>query len=243
MADYKVPPFLKRDGDALVFTDEGELIFYVPETYFDRGDAFIDGEYASLFGIFDYAIFDKNGKNSGLKNFFFPTIFLARPYAIDKQKGVKLTESQDAQDYRLVRFKKDDQVVVSVKVPQGLGSVETFYKLFLYGKLPTTIPINKLHKYFLKNIDLNGASYGISNQLIGVTIGEVARSKNDLSKAFRHTKSKDPTDYRMTSLMDLPKYISPNQSLSSQNWENALVGAIVNDDSDVDSPLEKLIMG
>ena len=45
----------------------------------------------------------------------------------------------------------------------------------------------------------------------------------------------------MISIMDLPKYISPNQSIASQNWDNAVVGAI-NNPSNVDSPLEKLLM-
>lgn len=242
MADYKVPPFLRRDGDALLFNDEGELIFYVPETYFDRGDAIIEGEYVNLMGIFDYAVFDKNGKNSGLKRFFFPTVFLAKPYKIDKQKKVRLTASQPVTDFRLLRFKKDDAVVVSVKVPQVNTNIEAFYKIFLYAKLPNTIPIDKLQEYFTKNIELNGSSYGISLQMFGFIIGVMARDKNNLNVAFRNTKWTDPTSYRMISIMDLPKYISPNQSIGSQNWENAVVGSIMNP-TDVDSPLEKLLMG
>ena len=42
--------------------------------------------------------------------------------------------------------------------------------------------------------------------------------------------------------MDLPKYISPNQSIGSQNWDSAIVGAI-NNPTDIESPLEKLLMG
>ena len=56
MASYKVPSFLKRDGDALLFNDEGEFVFYVPEVYFDRGDAQIKGEYVNLLGILDYSL-------------------------------------------------------------------------------------------------------------------------------------------------------------------------------------------
>lgn len=242
MAEYKVLPFLKRDGDTLLFNEEGELIFYVPETYFDRGDAIIEGEYVNILGIFDYAIFDKNGKNGGLKRFFFPSVFLTKPYQIDKQKNVRLTASQPVTDYRLLRFKKGDAVVVSTKVPANGLNIESFYKIFLYGKLPTTIPITKLQDYFTKNIALNGSSYGVSLQMFGFIIGIMARAKNDLKKEFRHTKWTDPTDYKMISIMDLPKYISPSQSIGSQNWDNAIVGAIMNP-SDVDSPLEKLLMG
>lgn len=242
MSDYKVPGFLRKEGDTLLFNQEGELIFYIPETYFDRGDAIIEGEYVNLIGVFDYAIFDKNGKNSGLKRFFFPTVFLSKPYTIDKQKRVKLTASQPITNYRLLRFKKDDAVVVSTKVPMNTANIESFYKIFLYGKLPNTIPIDKLQEYFTKNIELNGASYGVSLQMFGFVIGAMARDPNNLYKAFRNSKYTDPTAYRMISIMDLPKYISPSQSIGSQNWENAVVGAIMTP-SDINSPLEKLLMG
>lgn len=70
--EYKVPKFLKREGDSLVFDQEGQFVFYVPEVFFSRGDAQIKGEYVNLLGILDYAIFDKNGKHDGLKRFYFP---------------------------------------------------------------------------------------------------------------------------------------------------------------------------
>ena len=112
MANYKVPSFLRKEGDSLVFNQEGEFIFYVPEIYFDRGDAIIVGEYVNIIGIMDYAIFDKDGKNKGLKRFYFPTVFLTKPYQMDKMKNVKLTTSQPAKDYRLLRYKKDDVIVL-----------------------------------------------------------------------------------------------------------------------------------
>ena len=86
--EYCVPSFLKRDGDALLFNEEGQFVFYVPETYFDRGDAEIKGEYVNLLGILDYSIFKPDGTNIGLKRFNFPTVFLAKPSRIEKLKGV-----------------------------------------------------------------------------------------------------------------------------------------------------------
>ena len=60
---YGVPPFLKRDGESLVFKNtEGEFIFFVPEVYFSRKDAVELGEFVNVFGILDYTIADKNGK-------------------------------------------------------------------------------------------------------------------------------------------------------------------------------------
>ena len=151
MADYKyrVPPFLKRDGDSLLFNlkDDKEFIFYVPEEYFEREDAIVIGEFVNLIGILDYAIFDKNGKHNGLHPFYFPTVFLTKPYTIEKMKDIKLTSTNKPSNYRALKYKYDDQVVVSVKVPQNIDNVEDFYKIFFCGKLPTTINYNKIHNY------------------------------------------------------------------------------------------------
>ena len=156
--------------------------------------------------------------------------------------NVKLTASQEPNDFRLLRYKKGDQIVVSTKVPQELSNMEDFYKIFLYGKLPTTIPYNKLQDYFVKNIKLNGSSYGLNLQTFGFVISETCRDPHDLSKPFRLSKFTDQTAYRPISIIDVPKYISPHQSICSQNWDSALVGAIMHP-TDVESPLETLVMG
>ena len=93
MAEYQVPKFLKKDGDALLFNQDGQFVFYVPEVYFDRGDALIKGEYVNLLGILDYTIFNPNGSNIGLKRFYFPTVFLAKPSRIEKLKNTRLKEA------------------------------------------------------------------------------------------------------------------------------------------------------
>ena len=239
---YNIPSFLRKDGDSLVFNQDGEFIFYVPEIYFDRGDALVVGEYVNIIGIMDYAIFDEKGKTNGLKRFYFPTVFLTKPYTMDKQKNVKLTKSQPASDFRLLRYKKDDVIVVSTLVPESPYNIEDFYKIFLRAKLPNTIPYDKLHEYFIDNCNYNGEDYSVSIQVFGFIIGEIARDQHNMHKAFRHTDWTDPTSYRLLPITDLPKYISPMQSISSENWDNAIIGAIMNP-SDVESPMERLLMG
>lgn len=242
MSSYKVPGFLKRDGDSLLFNKEGQFVFYVPEVFFDREDAQIKGEYVNLLGILDYTIYNEDGSNIGLKRFYFPTVFLCKPSRIEKSKNLRLKHTTEAQDYRLLIFEKGDAVVVSTKVPQNIANVEDFYRIFLTGKLPTTIPYNKLQDYFVESIELNGSSYGMSLQMFGVVVSEMSRSASDPSVAFRHTKFTDQMAYRAISIKDLPKYISPNASISSENWDLGVVGAIMNP-VDSNSPLEKLLMG
>ena len=258
-----IPSFLKKDGDSLLFNENGQFVFYVPETYFDRGDAQIKGEYINLLGILDYTIFKEDGSNIGLKRFYFPTVFLCKPSRTEKIKNVHLKkmlqpkvlhnsaviEDEDdnsdaihSQDYRLLIFEKGDAVVVSTRVPQNIANVEDFYRIFLTGKLPTTIPYDKLQDYFVESMSLNGSSYGMSLQMFGIVVSEMCRDPKDPARAFRHTKFRDQRSYRAISIKDLPKYISPNSSISSENWDLGVLGAIMNP-SNANSPLEKLLMG
>ena len=239
---YDIPGFLKKDGDALLFDQEGKFVFYVPEIYFDRGDALIKGEYVNLLGILDYTIYRENGSNIGLKRFYFPTVFLTKPSRIEKVKNLRLKQATEPMDYRLLVYEKGDAIVVSTKVPQNIANVEDFYRIFLTGKLPMTIPYDKLQDYFIESMSLNGSSYGMTLQMFGVVISEMCRAKNDPSTAFRHTKFNDMMEYRAIGIKDLPKYISPYASISSENWDLGVVGAIMNP-SDSNSPLEKLLMG
>ena len=82
----------------------------------------------------------------------------------------------------------------------------------------------------------------MSLQMFGIVVGEMCRDPKDPSKAFRHTKFRDQRSYKAISIKDLPKYISPNSSINSENWDLGVIGAIMNP-TDADSPLERLLMG
>ena len=139
-------------------------------------------------------------------------------------------------------YEKGDAVVVSVKVPQNIANVEDFYKIFLCGKLPTTIPYDKLQNYFIDSMELNGSSYGMCLQMFGFVVGEMCRDPKNPGRAFRLTNFKDQMAYKAISIKDLPKYISPNASIGSENWDMGVIGAVMNP-SVTNSPMEKLIMG
>ena len=55
MSKYGVPSFMKRDGDSLVYDEDGELIYFIPEQHFESNIAIEYGAYMSLLGDFNYA--------------------------------------------------------------------------------------------------------------------------------------------------------------------------------------------
>lgn len=237
-----IPSWLKKDGESVLYNGEGYFAFFIPERYFDgknTAKAIIIGEYVNLFGVLDYQLFSTNGKPNGpVRCFKFPTVFLTKPTSIEKARNIKLVEWADTQDYRVLKYEKNAQIIVSTKVPQDLQNVEFFYSLFLGGNLPVTIPYEDLYTYLIENIQLAGESYGLNNQLFGIVVSEMARDPNNLEKAYRNSNAKH---YKTINIKDIPKFISPYSAITSENWDEAVVNAIENK-STRDIPMEKILM-
>lgn len=244
MSDYKIPSFLKKDGDALVYDGEGEFQFITNEDYWTTKNAFLVGDLVNIIGILDYTIVDSKGKNNGLHPFKFPTVMLTRPSSIEKLKQVKLIKTAPIDDYRVLHYKKGDQVIVSVKVPQDIQNVEDIMKLFLIsGHIPTTIPYDKIQDYFPESIKINGANFGVDLNLFGIMISELCRNKNNLEQPFRVSKNNNMLDYKTISIKELPKLISPFDSLISENWDRSAIGACLTKDKQTNSPLQRILTG
>lgn len=240
---YGVPLFLKRDGESLVFKNtEGEFIFFVPEVYFSRKDAVELGEFVNVFGILDYTIADKNGKYDKLHTFRFPTMFTTKPGSMEKVKNLKLTKYTEPADYRLLKYKKDDVIVVSVRVPQDVIYMEQLFKIAVINtRIPTTVRYDEMQDYFMENAELNGSGYSLSLQLFGILISKICRDKENISRPFRLSKIKDMTDYTTLSVADVPKYMSPYAAITSQNWDEAVMASVLSTKEDT-SPLQQIMM-
>ena len=236
----KLPNFLNRKDDKILFNGEGTFIFYVPERYFNKKIAIINGEYINTFGILQYTIEGKNGKNNGLHHTKFAYSFTTRPNAIEKIKNIKITKNSKTEDYRMLKYKKDDEIISSTKVPQSVEYAEQFFKMFLYADVPTFVPYNQGHKLFKENINNSGYDYGFNMQLFGMFWSEVCRSNADIKKLFRHTNMTDMTAYQLMPIRDIPKHVSPFTSITSENFDDAVVNA-VNNKNVAFSPLERLI--
>lgn len=249
----ELPNFLSLVDDSLVFNqDNKEFVFYVPENFFNdktkRPIAEIIGEDVSMIGICNWAIIDSNGKVGPINNFCFPTMMLCSPYEVEKVKKFKLTSTSEADDYRILHFKKGDKVVKQVRVPQIIDNAEMFFKLVVVtSKMPETIHYDDIWELFLENAQLNGFNYGLHSQLFGIIVSELCRDKKNLKIPYRLTNNSDKqTGYKTIPINYLPKFVSPYVALTSENFNEALRSSILLSDEDEKdipySPLEKVVM-
>lgn len=238
-----IPDFTRLEGETLYFDKKDhELRMYVPEEY-NNGRLYIQiGSLISLFGVVNYSIFDKSGKNIGLKTLKLPTQFLTEPSEIQKLKQVSLIKNQPVDDYRVLIYRPGDRLIVQNPVKDVVNAENLFRLFFTTAKFPTTLDYRTLQEFFTINAELNGFSYGITDQLFGVIISEICRNPADESVPFRLSKINDMHNYKPISLNMVPKYVSPFAAITSENWDLAVVNSALTEPGKV-SPLEKILMG
>lgn len=252
--DFKyteIPPFTRRDGNALLYNGKGSLEYYIPEQYFERGSAVREGSYVRLIGSFLYRLVSENGTEGKFKGFNWPTVFLCAPSDVTKVKDVKTNEFQDPTDYRVLTFEDGDQLVTDVFTPQNIDNTKEFLQLHIMtGKVPTTIPYQDLYKYLYESMELNGSSFDTHSQAMGLIYSKICRDPDDPHKPFRLSKAldKDPRSYKTMSIKDAARYISPFASIISENFdEGVMTSVLLSDDikegkrKNTNSPLEQVL--
>ena len=233
--------FFKTVNDKVIFSGEGELIYYVPEKYFDIKAAETVGERINVIGMFTYAVFDKSGKRVLIKPFNCPTMIECIPNSVSKESNYLLEGTKESKAYRLLHFKNGDELICSTKVPVDIAVLEKFVDIFKGGNLPENIPYDKIQDYVLKNAELCKFDYKVSAQVIGMIISEIYRYDKDLTKPFRIANTDDMLAYKAISVDKVPKYTSAFTAITSDNADEAIAAAMTTKGHG-DSPLEKIVM-
>lgn len=246
----QLPAFLKQKDDKLLYSGTGELLYYVPENYFQNTKssvAVVLGSYISTLGVFDWAIVSENGKVGKINPFKFPTIILCKPYKIESVKNFSIN-GLEPRDYRVLHFKEGDEAISDVNIPKIVDNVEMMFKAMIVtsNKLPPSIPYDKIHEYLPENMNLNAGGYGLNMQLFGILFSELCRDPHDPSIPFRLSKEINNSmyGYKSISVKEKPKFDSPYSALTSENWDDSLLAAIELSEKDtVASPLERIVTG
>lgn len=253
MAAKQLPNFLSvgENGESLIFNQENStFVFYIPKDFFNNTTknpiAQIEGEYVTSIGVMNWTIIDEKGKRGPIKLFNYPTMIMCKPYEIEDIKDVSLC-NEEPTDYKMLKFKKGDEIISQTRVPVLVDNVELFFTmLFMTAKMPKSISYDKIWKLFLKNGELNGVKYKLNIQIINLLISLVYRNSANTAELFRNTDMRSMVNYKMMSLKQVPKFISPYSSIVSEGFDQAFMAASLMkdlpEDEIPDSPLEKVIM-
>ena len=236
-----LPAYIKEEDNKLIFDGDGELIYYVPEKYFEINIASIIGEYVEVLGIFSYCVFDKDGKAGPLKPFKCPTVFTCIPTSITKNAKYHLEGTKEPRAYRMLHFSKGSELMCSTKIPKNVANVEKFIKILTGGNLPDNIPYDHIYEYMIMNAEMNGFNYKVSNQIIGMVLSELYRDPKNLERPFRLSNMENMTAYKAINIKKVPKYTSVYTAITSENPDEAIAASIINTGKS-ESPLEKVMM-
>lgn len=245
-----IPSYLRLKDNAVYYNGEGTFVFFVPEIFFERNHAIVEGEVIYLIGLLNFSMFKKpEDLTKKIKRFNYPSAFGTKPGRMEKVKNFKLTDSSKPEDYRLLYYENnsEDQIVVSIEIPEELSNVEEFFSIIVNtGKIPQGIPYNVLDEYFSESMGLNGGSFGLSEQEFGIVVSELCRDPNDISRPFRLSKAidNDMCSYTPISIKQIAKIISPFTAITTENWDEAVVNAATIEEKDIIStPMEKIMTG
>lgn len=241
MANENIPAYMKVDGNKLIFNGEGEITYYVPEKYFDLSIASFIGDVIEVMGMFPYTYKPKPDSETIFKPFKYPTMIKCRPSSTDKLTKFIVDGAKTPADYRLLHFLKGDELLCQIAVAQDIDNVDKLVNLFKGGNFPSYIPYNEIHEYLIDNAILNGFSYKVSNQIIGLVVSEIYRDAADPAKPFRYSNMEDLTAYRSVNINMVPKFTSAYTAITSENPDEAIAAAVINTGHGK-SPLEDIMM-
>lgn len=265
---YKeIPSFTKREGNAIIFKGDGILQYYIPETYFEGKSATVQGSYIKLLGSFTYRIISKTGVLGTLRTFVYPSIFLCKPSLIEKKLDSDIFVGKDDDKlhnideegskgkqhmFRVLTFNPGDQLITNVYTPKDMDNVNDLLQLHIKtGKIPTTIRYDDLYNYIYESMELNGGSFAIHSQVMGVIYSKICRDPDDISNIFRLSKAinENMNAYIPIPINEVPKYISPFAAISSENFDEAVMSSVLLSDEiekgkrkHTESPLEQVMM-
>ena len=229
-----IPPFSRRDGDALLFSGDGYLEYYIPDEYFGSRSTMVEGSYLKISGSFNY-----------------PTIFMCKPGKVERNVKLQLDPSLDESVYGVLRFFDGDQLITRIHTEKYIDNVSELFRLHLRtGNVPNSIPYDTLFSYPFDAMELNSGKFAVHSQAMGLLYSKICRDPEDVNVPFRLSKAidKSMTGYKPISIKRAAKLISAFVAMTSENIDESIMVAVMMSDDEKtgkskhkESPLEKIM--
>lgn len=240
--------FLKDDGNVISFIGHC-LEIYIPESYFDKQIASVEGEMIKSFGILPCTVFDANMKEIKSYILNLPSTIILYFKDIKSEKRVLIPENKNAEPEacRTLTFFKND-IIMPSSIQKDSTNVEMFFiDILCSGKL-TMVPYNKLLEIWEKNLELNGVKLGLTGTTLEVILAEIYRNPNNLNEKFSKVLNENPGtsqyNYHASNIREICSRTSTFAALTFEDMDSMITTSLNMKNfnkKQVESPLEKIL--
>lgn len=245
----KTFPFFQEKGDKVIFTG-GYMEVYIPRYYFDNEICRFIGDKIETLGMFNFRVFSSEAKKdkSPLHTFKFPSFLVTKPTSTDYEEIEDLIDESDENSFAVLKYYKGDIFIDNVNVTQKSDYTMVFINLLHSGKLPNTIPYDKILELELENLAFNGVNLNVSATVLELIISEIYRERGNLAKSFRFKAGSSGKvsmhDYQTINIKSISNFNSTFTAVTFEDIDFALVSSVNKtrqNKKEAVSPIEKTI--
>lgn len=237
-------PNLSVSGDDIIFNGN-YLECYIPEYYMDGKYAEQTGNTLKVFGLFSLRTFDAKGNPGKLETFALP-LFISL-FAVDiERRQMSLLPNREPSVYYVAKFYKGNKLMSKFIMPDSTN-VEIFLNMMLRGKVPNTIPYDRIIDIWHNNLKLNNVRIGTTSCILEIIISEIYRDINNPDNKFATVIGKDPKisqyDYKTANIREICARKSTFTAISFEDLDSMITTSLNMDDNKEQtiSPIEKII--
>lgn len=227
--------------DDVILNDTFEI--YIPIDFFEDGLAEDLGNMVNLFGLVPVGIFEKD-KFSHFDTLNIPMWHKYNVFESDTKDinipGLGMTKC------KVLRYLKGHQLCGAMLLEDS-SNAQMFLRQITYGKVPTTIPYNRVLTVWQKNQRLNAVNFGVPSITQEVVLSCCYRYKKDPSKKFAEIYGKDPHtnlfDYEMAGIRRICQVTSTFTGITFESFDDTVTMSLNRSrdhKKETDSPLEVL---
>ena len=205
--------FFELKDNSMIFTGD-YMEVYIPKKLFKRELNAIYGDIYHLIGIFNFRIGNEDrviDNRSKLYTFNFPSMFDSKPSSVE-EKEMQLLEEVGIEKYYVLKYLKNDKMMISTEVVQDITNVKAFVNLLLAGAIPSTIKYEDILKMFYKCLEINKETCNVTGIVLSMVISELCRYNKDESTVFRKVIGKNPGISQLSYIMSDYRKVCANTS-------------------------------
>ena len=238
--------FKKTDSDIIFIGNYMEV--YIPYFYYEKKIMEIIGDHFKTFGLLNFRTFaDIDGtKPLKLRLFNLPVEIYTYPSGGYEEKVIDLVGNGE-EKYFIAKYYNGDILCKSKLVASKL-SFRSFLEILMAGKLPPTLPYDKVMDIWQKNFELTDVNFSIPDVIKEIIVAQIYRSKKNPSIPFAQVIGRNPNtspyDYKTASPREIVKNSSTYAGIAFEDFNQMAISGINNNKTnkkEKTSPMEAIL--